>query len=61
MAFLEFCFALGNWLALLISMVLIFLAFAYRMNVEERALRSAFADRYTSYARRTKRLVPFIY
>jgi len=61
LAFLGFGLSLGNWLALFVIMVPIFFAFAYRMNVEERALRSALGDRYTSYARRTKRLVPFIY
>ncbi len=61
LAFLGFGFSLGNWLALLVIMVPIFFAFGYRMNVEERALRSALGDRYTSYTRRTKRLVPFIY
>jgi protein-S-isoprenylcysteine O-methyltransferase len=61
LAFLGFGLSLGNWLALLVIMVPIFLAFAYRMNVEERALMGALGDRYASYARRTKRLVPFIY
>ena len=61
LAFLGFGFLLGNWLALFVIMVPIFFAFVYRMNVEERALKSALGDRYTSYARRTKRLVPFIY
>ena len=61
LAFLGFGLSLGNWLAFLVIMVPIFLAFAYRMNVEERALMGALGDRYASYARRTKRLVPFIY
>jgi protein-S-isoprenylcysteine O-methyltransferase Ste14 len=61
LAFLGFGFSLGNWLALLVIMVPIFFAFAYRMKVEERALIGALGDRYASYAQRTKRLVPFIY
>jgi len=61
LAFLGFGLSLGNWLALLIIIVPIFFAFAYRMNVEERALMGALGDRYVSYARRTKRLLPFIY
>lgn len=61
LAFLGFSFSLGNWLALLVIIVPIFFAFSYRMNVEERALRNALGDRYSSYAERTKRLVPLIY
>lgn len=61
LAFLGFGLSLGNWLALVVIIVPIFFAFAYRMNVEERALMDALGDRYVSYARRTKRLLPFIY
>jgi protein-S-isoprenylcysteine O-methyltransferase Ste14 len=61
LAFLGFGFSLGNWLALLVIIVPIFVAFAYRIKVEERALVDALGDRYVSYARRTKRLLPFIY
>ena len=61
LAVLGFALSLGNWAALLVIMVPIFFAFAYRMNVEERALTGALGDRYASYARRTKRLLPFIY
>ncbi len=31
------------------------------MNVEEQALSRALGERYLSYMKRTKRLVPFIY
>jgi protein-S-isoprenylcysteine O-methyltransferase Ste14 len=61
LAFLGFGLSLGNWLALVVITVPISFAFAYRMNVEERALIGALGDRYASYARRRKRLVPFIY
>ena len=61
LAFLGFGLSLGDWLAILVIMVPVFFAFAYRMNVEERALMGALGDRYVSYARKTKRLVPFIY
>jgi len=61
MAFLGFALTLGNWAALLIMVVPVSWAFIYRMNVEERALRGAFGERYRAYSRRTKRLVPFVY
>lgn len=61
LAFLGFALTLGNWLALLVINVPIFVTFIHRMNVEERALIGALGQRYVSYMRRTKRLVPFLY
>jgi protein-S-isoprenylcysteine O-methyltransferase Ste14 len=50
----------ANWTAMAILVLPAAAALLYRMNVEEAALRSAFAD-YADYARTTKRLVPGIY
>ena len=61
LAFFGFALTLGNWAALLVIFVPIFVAFAYRMRVEEEALSAALGSRYTDYMRRTKRLVPFLY
>lgn len=36
-------------------------AFAYRIAVEERALRARLGEEYAEYSRVTKRLVPFVY
>jgi protein-S-isoprenylcysteine O-methyltransferase len=36
-------------------------AFAYRIAVEERALRARLGDEYVEYARVTRRLIPFVY
>lgn len=61
LAFFGFALTLGNWLSAIVMMAPIFLAFAYRMKVEERALRSGLGETYDAYCRRTKRLFPLIY
>ncbi|MGI9086375.1 MAG: methyltransferase family protein [Chthoniobacterales bacterium] len=61
LAFLGFALSLGNWAAILVLVLPIFAAFVYRMNVEERALRSALGQSYLAYIARTRRLLPFIY
>ncbi len=61
LAFLGISLSLGNWAAVIIIMAPIFLAFVYRMQVEERALTGALGEQYCSYLDRTKRLIPLIY
>jgi protein-S-isoprenylcysteine O-methyltransferase len=61
LAMLGFALTIGNWLSAVVILLPIFLAFVYRMNVEERALRAGLGETYNSYCRRTKRLLPFIY
>jgi len=61
LAFLGVALCLGNWLSLLIIMVPITLAFAWRMSTEEAALANALGSPYTNYMNRTKRLAPYIY
>jgi protein-S-isoprenylcysteine O-methyltransferase Ste14 len=53
--------ALRNWASLLALLIPITAAFLYRISVEERALRAGFGDAYAQYARRTRRLIPFVY
>lgn len=36
-------------------------AFLYRIRIEEKVLREYFKEEYEEYAKRTKRLIPFIY
>lgn len=60
-AFLGMALTYGDWLAGLVLFLPIVAAFSYRIGVEERALRAAFGEDYDRYARRTKRLVPFLY
>jgi protein-S-isoprenylcysteine O-methyltransferase Ste14 len=49
-----------NWAALA-GIVPVLAGLLYRIRVEERALSEELGDAYRSYARRTKRLVPFLY
>jgi protein-S-isoprenylcysteine O-methyltransferase Ste14 len=60
-AFLGMALIYGDWLAGLVLILPITAAFTYRIHVEERALRAAFGGDYDRYARRTKRLIPFLY
>jgi protein-S-isoprenylcysteine O-methyltransferase Ste14 len=61
LAFVGWALTLRNWAAIGVVLVPIFVAFVRRMNVEEEALRGALAERYATYMRRTKRLIPGIY
>jgi len=52
---------LNNWLSLIFAFVPPFLAFAYRIKIEEQALVEQFGDEYLEYGKSTKKLIPFIY
>ncbi len=49
-----------NWLSLL-AIVPPFIAYAYRVRVEEAVLKNDLGDDYRDYCRRTERLIPFVY
>ena len=51
----------GNALSLLVLVAPIALAFRHRIVIEEAALTSALGGRYSDYAARTSRLIPFVY
>jgi protein-S-isoprenylcysteine O-methyltransferase Ste14 len=52
---------LNNWLSLVLAFVPTFLAFSYRITIEERALIEQFGEEYLEYRRKTKKLIPFVY
>ena len=58
---LGFTLCIGNWLTMVAMCVPVFAAFAWRIHVEEIALREAFGDAWRDYVRRTWRLLPLIY
>src|SRR3954471_24496662 len=60
-AFMGWAMTLGNWVAMALVLVPIFVAFVRRMKVEEDALRGALGEKYVAYMRTTKRLIPGIY
>jgi protein-S-isoprenylcysteine O-methyltransferase Ste14 len=59
--FLGIGLAVGNWISLATLLVLVFIVFLYRVNVEERALVAVIGDPYREYMQRTKRFVPFLF
>ncbi len=59
--FLGIGIGLGDWIALLLLVVMPLIGLLYRMGVEERALLAAFGNDYLAYMRRTWRLVPYVY
>lgn len=52
---------LNNWLSLILAFVPPFLAFTYRIKIEEQALVEQFGEEYIEYRKTTKKLIPFIY
>jgi protein-S-isoprenylcysteine O-methyltransferase Ste14 len=61
LAHLGLGLSFSNWFTLAFSVVPYSVAAAYRIRIEERALREAFGEDYADYARRTKRLIPGVY
>ena len=59
------CIGLGvakaDWLGLALILVFTVGAISYRIVIEERLLVKSLGQEYLLYARRTKRLIPFIY
>lgn len=61
LTFLGLGLYLNNWLSLIIACVPPFLAFSYRIAVEEKALVEQFGQDYLDYRKSTKKLIPYIY
>lgn len=61
LSFLGLGLTFSNWLSAPVVIGPIFLAFRYRMIVEERVLVDHFGAAYDQYRRTTKRLIPMIY
>ena len=49
-----------TWAGTLIILVLGGLVYNYRISVEEKVLRAEFGQEYVDYAKKTKRLIPFL-
>ncbi|GGG45080.1 hypothetical protein GCM10007332_03170 [Epilithonimonas arachidiradicis] len=61
LTFLGLGLFLNNWLALFIAFIPPFLAFLYRIKIEEKALTEQFGQDYLDYKKSTKKLIPYIY
>jgi protein-S-isoprenylcysteine O-methyltransferase len=53
--------ATANWVATLAIVLLMAVAYSYRIAAEETMLLGAFGDRYKEYMARTWRLIPYLY
>jgi len=53
-------FVLQSWGAVLVLIAFFGMAFGYRIHVEEGVLTSKLGDEYVAYAKRTKRLIPYV-
>lgn len=54
-------FALQSGGAVLLIAIVFLAAFGYRIQVEERALVGSLGEEYLSYAKRVKRMIPFVF
>lgn len=61
LAVLALTLRLGNILAWVLYALCTFIAFAYRVRVEERMLTRALGAAYTEYAAQTRRLIPHVW
>jgi protein-S-isoprenylcysteine O-methyltransferase len=52
---------LGNWLSVLVVVVIPLVGFVYRITREESALRDQFGPSYQAYVERTWRVAPFVW
>ncbi|NNE02290.1 MAG: isoprenylcysteine carboxylmethyltransferase family protein [Eudoraea sp.] len=60
-SFIGFGVSLNHWISVLLAGGLAFIAFAIRIQVEEKVLLSHFGATYNSYKSKTKAIIPFIY
>jgi protein-S-isoprenylcysteine O-methyltransferase Ste14 len=54
-------FALQSVPAILVIACMFFVAFGYRIRVEEKALIGSLGDEYLAYSKRVKRLIPYVF
>ncbi len=59
--FIGLGLALQSWVSVLVLLVAMVAAFAYRMQVEEKFLVAELGDEYLHYMARTKRIVPYVW
>ena len=59
--FLGFGLCMLNIFSVAAVFLPIFVAFFWRMHVEEAALHEAFGDRYQAYVARTRRIIPLVW
>ena len=55
------CLAMGNWASLAAGVGSLLLAYAWRIRVEDQALKAKFGEPYDIYRKRTWALIPFVW
>jgi len=61
LSFIGFGVSLNHWVSVLLAGGLACIAFAIRIQIEEKVFLSHFGATYSDYKKRTKALIPFIY
>ncbi|MBV4358966.1 isoprenylcysteine carboxylmethyltransferase family protein [Parasegetibacter sp. MAH-26] len=61
LSFVGFGISLNNWISLFVVTIAVFTAFMKRIRVEETVLQNQFGEEYTKYAKKTYRLIPWVY
>lgn len=53
--------ACSNWLSIAFMTIAVVIGYVYRISVEERFMIAQMGQKYVSYQKRTKRLIPMLY
>jgi protein-S-isoprenylcysteine O-methyltransferase Ste14 len=61
LSFVGFGLSLNNWISLFVATIAVFTAFMKRIRVEESVLQNQFGEEYEQYAKKTYRLIPWIF
>lgn len=61
LTFVGLGLAMGNWVSIVLLLLGAGIGYAYRVQVEERALCADLGEPYREYMQRTKRLVPHVW
>lgn len=61
LSFFGFGFSLNNWVSLMVIFIPVFVAFIYRINIEEKLMFDQFGNDYEKYKKDTKKLIPYIF
>ncbi len=61
LAFVGNAVFLGAWRATILALILMLIAYAMRIKIEEKTLIGIFGERYLQYQKQTRRLFPFIW
>ena len=61
LSFVGFGISLNNWISLFVVTIAVFTAFMKRIRIEENVLQNQFGEEYKKYAKKTYRLIPWIY